>query len=444
MEVQLRFTSCRAASSFFHQVKDARWPDVAAPVAPTGIPSRPLDDFETLCRRYEIEGTANVGVAQAFYAHGRVAGAMAAAPEDWREFVQSIAAQTPEKPDYWSSCGQCERNSDRALELIAAAPSAANALPADEPSWDDLLNKHDPLCLKVIRSPDKNCTCGADAAQPAAPDSAAAPAAIELQCNEKDCREAWQNFFHKVRAEISYDDWARVWKEAVRWLNYDLAAAHQPPERQLGGFQADAIKPMHHDPQPPAQDGSLPNMPTCTKSQTGASDGGELPHDLIDAILQNEIGFEPGDKLQTVSREELGRVMSSYALAALASAGKPDINAIADEIIADYHTHFNFPECGQSAMRECITTALDKVFDSTPTGAALATAGSGQDAIDAARYRRFRRWHPRMQVSYWTGQWWEPLYAEKMDACVDALDEVPQPIPHLQQTDAAITQEKAS
>jgi hypothetical protein len=27
MEVRLRFTSCRAASSFFQQVKNARWPD---------------------------------------------------------------------------------------------------------------------------------------------------------------------------------------------------------------------------------------------------------------------------------------------------------------------------------------------------------------------------------------------------------------------------------
>jgi hypothetical protein len=56
---------------------------------------------------------------------------------------------------------------------------------------------------------------------------------------------------------------------------------------------------------------------------------------------------------------------------------------------------------------------------------------------DSARYRRFRRWHPRLQTSYWTGKWWEPIYGEKMDVCVDWLDEVPQPTPHADQCDSA-------
>lgn len=61
---------------------------------------------------------------------------------------------------------------------------------------------------------------------------------------------------------------------------------------------------------------------------------------------------------------------------------------------------------------------------------------AAKQALDAGRYRRFKRWHPRLQTSYWTGQWWEPIYGEKMDACVDSLDEVPQPTPHAVQSAA--------
>lgn len=28
-------------------------------------------------------------------------------------FIQDVSKQKPEKPDYWSSCGQCERNIDQ-------------------------------------------------------------------------------------------------------------------------------------------------------------------------------------------------------------------------------------------------------------------------------------------------------------------------------------------
>ena len=36
-----------------------------------------------------------------------------------REFAQKISEQIPEKPDYWSSCGQCSNNADEAEDLIA-------------------------------------------------------------------------------------------------------------------------------------------------------------------------------------------------------------------------------------------------------------------------------------------------------------------------------------
>jgi hypothetical protein len=40
------------------------------------------------------------------------------------EFIKDIATQAPEKPDYWSTCGQCERNIQRAQELLDAARAA--------------------------------------------------------------------------------------------------------------------------------------------------------------------------------------------------------------------------------------------------------------------------------------------------------------------------------
>lgn len=49
------------------------------------------------------------------------------AGEGWRDiataFVRDVASQKPEKPDYWTSCGQCERNISEAEDLLAALPS---------------------------------------------------------------------------------------------------------------------------------------------------------------------------------------------------------------------------------------------------------------------------------------------------------------------------------
>lgn len=47
-----------------------------------------------------------------------------AVPTEWHEFVERVSKQKPEKPDYWSSCGQCEHNISDAEDLIAAAPQA--------------------------------------------------------------------------------------------------------------------------------------------------------------------------------------------------------------------------------------------------------------------------------------------------------------------------------
>jgi hypothetical protein len=40
-----------------------------------------------------------------------------------RELVERISKQKPEKPDYWSSCGQCDRNIDDAQEALSTSPA---------------------------------------------------------------------------------------------------------------------------------------------------------------------------------------------------------------------------------------------------------------------------------------------------------------------------------
>ena len=40
------------------------------------------------------------------------------------EFLNNIVGQIPEKPDYWCSCGQCERNIDTADDIIDEANKA--------------------------------------------------------------------------------------------------------------------------------------------------------------------------------------------------------------------------------------------------------------------------------------------------------------------------------
>jgi hypothetical protein len=41
-------------------------------------------------------------------------------PEGWREFIEAVSKQKPEKPDYWSTCMQCERNISDAEDLLSA------------------------------------------------------------------------------------------------------------------------------------------------------------------------------------------------------------------------------------------------------------------------------------------------------------------------------------
>ncbi|MCL4627486.1 hypothetical protein [Burkholderia multivorans] len=41
-----------------------------------------------------------------------------AALEAAAAFIQDVSKQKPERPDYWSSCSQCEHNIDRAQDLL--------------------------------------------------------------------------------------------------------------------------------------------------------------------------------------------------------------------------------------------------------------------------------------------------------------------------------------
>lgn len=79
----------------------------------------------------------------------------AVVPRDW---LESLAAQKPEKPDHWSSCSQCERATDSAQEFIARPPPD-QVLSDDEMeglynAWRDRANEvsYDDLMRDVERS----------------------------------------------------------------------------------------------------------------------------------------------------------------------------------------------------------------------------------------------------------------------------------------------------
>ncbi|HEY1129159.1 MAG TPA: hypothetical protein VGF12_07130 [Roseateles sp.] len=61
------------------------------------------------------------------YARAAIAAAPAAAsvPAEWREFVERVAKQKPEKPDHWSACSQCEHNISDAEDLLSTDPATA-------------------------------------------------------------------------------------------------------------------------------------------------------------------------------------------------------------------------------------------------------------------------------------------------------------------------------
>ncbi|WP_322083962.1 DUF551 domain-containing protein [Burkholderia sp. BCC1972] len=63
-------------------------------------------------------------------------------------FVNDVAKQTPEKPDHWSACGQCERNIDRAQYLLEAGATYAGETAAD--GWVRVSDRLPPLGRDVL------------------------------------------------------------------------------------------------------------------------------------------------------------------------------------------------------------------------------------------------------------------------------------------------------
>jgi hypothetical protein len=43
-------------------------------------------------------------------------------------FLNEVVGQTPEKPDYWCACGQCDRNIDKADDIIDEVLAQNNVL----------------------------------------------------------------------------------------------------------------------------------------------------------------------------------------------------------------------------------------------------------------------------------------------------------------------------
>ena len=76
--------------------------------------------------------------------------AQAAVIEKLLTFVKYVAEQTPEKPDYWSSCGQCSSNSDEAEDLLA--------IPTDSTQILDEVRRAERE--RVAQFVDDNCTYG--------------------------------------------------------------------------------------------------------------------------------------------------------------------------------------------------------------------------------------------------------------------------------------------
>lgn len=96
----------------------------AQPAKPDGYAYRYADGFLRFNQGAPVNGGKPIE-AIPFYFAPPAQPASVAAPAEWREFVSRVAAQGPSKPDYWSSCAQCERNASDAEDLLAAAPQPA-------------------------------------------------------------------------------------------------------------------------------------------------------------------------------------------------------------------------------------------------------------------------------------------------------------------------------
>jgi hypothetical protein len=51
--------------------------------------------------------------------------------EKLQRYIEGISRQVPEKPDFWNSCGQCDRNIEDAQDILSNT-SVSGPHPADE------------------------------------------------------------------------------------------------------------------------------------------------------------------------------------------------------------------------------------------------------------------------------------------------------------------------
>lgn len=54
---------------------------------------------------------------------------------------------------------------------------------------------------------------------------------------------------------------------------------------------------------------------------------------------------------------------------------------------------------------------------------AIITATKDKDRENVKRYQKLRCWHQRVEVRYWTGEYWEPLISDKLDAMLDGISD---------------------
>ena len=59
-------------------------------------------------------------------------------PDNVLVFLKEVAAQKPEKPDYWSSCGQCSRNQSDAEDILDSLAAELASLREKAAEADEL------------------------------------------------------------------------------------------------------------------------------------------------------------------------------------------------------------------------------------------------------------------------------------------------------------------
>ena len=97
----------RALSLQCKETKELRQQLAAAQASPTIEACRQMIEAKAVKENQEL--------------HNKLAAALAAIKVK-DAFIERVAKQTPEKPDYWTPCGQCEHNTSEAEDLLAIQP----------------------------------------------------------------------------------------------------------------------------------------------------------------------------------------------------------------------------------------------------------------------------------------------------------------------------------